>query len=203
MFERYTEPARRTLFFSRYEASQLGDLSIGTEHLLLGLTRESHGVVASLLAMSNISPGEVRKEIEKRAPLREKVSTSVEIPFNQETRSALIYAAEEADRLRHHDIGPEHLLLGLLREERSVAGAILTTRGLRLDDARDQIVKFIAERPAVAPPPSVGPELLVHIDRIKDQVAQLAALPSGSSESQALADLIRGNLDALKRHLGG
>lgn len=137
MFERYTEDARRALFFARYEASQLGVRSIETEHLLLGLLREAKGLTGRILAPHGI--GDLRREVEARTEPREKFSTSVEIPFSPETKNVLQFAAQEADRLLHRDIGTEHLLLGLLREERSVAATILVDRGLRLESLREQI----------------------------------------------------------------
>src|SRR5215211_7012118 len=118
MFERYTERARRVLFFARYEASQLGGLSIETEHLLLGLIREGKGLTSRIFARAHLSLENIRREVEGRSIFREKVSTSVEIPFSAEVKRALGYAAEEADRLRHNYVGTEHLLLGILREER-------------------------------------------------------------------------------------
>src|SRR5260370_969020 len=78
MFERYTERARRVLFFARYEASQLGSISIETEHLLLGLIREGKGLTSRIFARSHLSLENIRKEIEGRTVFREKVSTSVE-----------------------------------------------------------------------------------------------------------------------------
>src|SRR5688572_28209163 len=78
MFERYTERARRVLFFARYEASQLGSISIETEHLLLGLIREGKGLTSRIFARSHLSLESIRKEIEGRTVFREKVSTSVE-----------------------------------------------------------------------------------------------------------------------------
>src|SRR6478736_6662743 len=117
MFERYTERARRVLFFARYEASQLGSISIETEHLLLGLIREGKGLTSRIFARSHLSLENIRKEIEGRTVFREKVSTSVEIPFSAETKRVLQFAAEEADRLLHNYIGTEHLLLGILRED--------------------------------------------------------------------------------------
>ena len=82
----------------------------------------------------------LRQDVEGRTVVREEFSTAVEIPFSSEAKRALLAAAEEADRLQQHDIGVEHLVLGLLHEERSVAGAILIERGLRLDDVRNDIV---------------------------------------------------------------
>src|SRR5919201_68867 len=146
MFERYTERARRVLFFARYEASQLGSISIETEHLLLGLIREGKGLTSRIFARSHLSLESIRKEIEGRTVFREKVSTSVEIPFSAETKRVLQFAAEEADRLLHNYIGTEHLLLGILREERSVAASILMEKGMRLNTVREDIVQLLNEK---------------------------------------------------------
>ena len=146
MFERYTERARRVLFFARYEASQLGSISIETEHLLLGLIREGKGLTSQIFARSHLSLEDIRKEIEGRTVFREKVSTSVEIPFSTETKRLLQLAAEEADCLLHNHIGTEHLLLGILREERSVAAALLSEKGMRLNTVREDIVHLLNEK---------------------------------------------------------
>ena len=146
MFERYTERARRVLFFARYEASQLGSISIETEHLLLGLIREGKGLTSRIFARSHLSLESIRKEIEGRTVFREKVSTSVEIPFSTETKRVLQYSAEEADRLLHNYIGTEHLLLGILREDRSVGASILTELGMRLNTVREDIVQLLNEK---------------------------------------------------------
>jgi ATP-dependent Clp protease ATP-binding subunit ClpC len=152
MFERYTERARRVLFFARYEATQLGSTSIETEHLLLGLIREGKGLTSRIFARSHLSLDSIRKEIEGRQVFREKVSTSVEIPFSGETKRVLTFAAEEADRLLHTYIGTEHLLLGILREERSVAASILYEKGMRLASVREDIVQLLNEKTAPVRP---------------------------------------------------
>ncbi|MDT7543292.1 MAG: ATP-dependent Clp protease ATP-binding subunit ClpC [Acidobacteriota bacterium] len=141
MFERYTEKARRVIFFARYEASQFGAPAIEPEHLLLGLMREDKTLTARFLARAQASLEAIRKEIEGRAPLREKISTSVELPLAPETKRVLAYAHEESDRLQHRHIGTEHLLLGLLREERSMAAEILYERGLRLAAVREEVAR--------------------------------------------------------------
>src|SRR6516225_6324977 len=146
MFERYTERARRVLFFARYEASQLGSISIENEHLLLVLVREGKGLTSRIFARSHLSLESIRKEIEGRTVFREKVSTSVEIPFSAETKRVLQCAAEEADRLLHNYIGTEHLLLGILREERSVAASVLLEKGMRLNSVREDIVQLLNEK---------------------------------------------------------
>ena len=98
MFERYTEKARRVIFFARYEASQLGSISIETEHLLLGLIREGKGLTSRIFARSHLSLENIRKEIEGRTVFREKVSTSIDLPLSNECKRILAYAAEEAER---------------------------------------------------------------------------------------------------------
>jgi quinol monooxygenase YgiN len=144
MFERFTERARRVLFFARYEASQLGSISIETEHLLLGLLREGKGLTSRIFARAHLSLESIRGEIEGRTVAREKVSTSVEIPFSAESKRVLQYAADEADRLRHNYIGTEHLLLALLREPRSIAGSILTEKGMGLESVCTDIETLLS-----------------------------------------------------------
>src|SRR3954462_3683880 len=147
MFERYTERARRVLFFARYEASQLGNLSIATEHLLGGLLREGKGLSSRLFARANLSLDDLLRDIESRVVFHEKTPLAQEIPFTDATQRALESAAPEADRLLHNYIGTEHLLLGLLSEPDSGAGQILTGHGLRLAAVRDDIVTLVREHP--------------------------------------------------------
>ena len=146
MFERYTERARRVIFFARYEASQLGSRSIETEHLLLGLIRENNGLTGKLLGRSNIEAEAIRGEIQTRTEVREKISTSVEIPLSVESKRVLAYAAEEAEKLLHKYIGTEHILLGLLREKKSLASRILVEKGMRLSNARDDLLHLLKEK---------------------------------------------------------
>jgi len=143
MFERYTERARRTLFFARYEASQLGGLTIEPEHLLLGLLRDGKGLTSKIFARAHVSLSDVQREIEKRAT-GEKKSTQIEIPFSAPTKRVLKQAATEADDLGHHSIGTEHLLLALLAE-RDAGTTALPIEGLTLDRARQDVVQFHEE----------------------------------------------------------
>src|SRR5438105_4269768 len=143
MFERYTEKARRVIFFARYEASQYGSPYIETEHLLLGLLREDRALAKKFLGEVNSEEG-IRAEIEKHITPRERLSTSVEVPLTLESKKILNLAAEEADRLGHRHIGTEHVLLGLLRVEGSLAGKILQARGVRVATLREQVAKVSA-----------------------------------------------------------
>src|SRR5437899_6881914 len=138
MFERYTEKAQRVIFFARYEASQFGSPYIETEHLLLGLLREDKGLTFRFLR-SYASVESTRKQIEGHITIREKLSTSVDLPLSNECKRVLAYAAEEAERLSNKHVGTEHLLLGLLREDKSFAAEILHERGLRLPTIREEL----------------------------------------------------------------
>ena len=144
MFERYTEQARRALFFARYEAFQVGSAFIETEHLLLGLFHEEQSPTVRVFARANLSVDDVRREIDARTARRIVTSQSNEVPFSDEAKSVLAYAAQEADRLLHQHIGTEHLLLGLFREERGMAATILAEQGLRIATVRDQIVEMLS-----------------------------------------------------------
>lgn len=112
MFERYTEGARRAIFFARYEASRFGSPYLEPEHLLLGLMRET----GALAGFPGAVLDEVRSEIEKLSPKRMQISTSVDIPVSGTVKRTLSRAAEEADASNDKHIGPEHLALGLLTE---------------------------------------------------------------------------------------
>jgi ATP-dependent Clp protease ATP-binding subunit ClpC len=141
MFERFTEKARRVVFFARYEASQFGSPYIETEHLLLGLLHEDKALTSRFLGPPG-APEAVRKEIEQHTTVREKVATSVDLPLSNESKRALAYSAEEAERLSHQHIGTEHLLLGLLREKKCFAAKLLHDRGVQLDPVREQLSRF-------------------------------------------------------------
>jgi bifunctional UDP-N-acetylglucosamine pyrophosphorylase/glucosamine-1-phosphate N-acetyltransferase len=140
MFERYTEKARRVIFFARYEASQFGSPYIETEHLLLGLLREDKALTNRFLR-AHASVESIRQQIEAHATIREKVATSVDLPLSNEGKRVLAYAAEEAERLGHKHIGSEHLLLGLLREEKCFAAQILEERGVKPAQVRDELAR--------------------------------------------------------------
>lgn len=143
MFERYTEKARRVIFFARYEALQYGSHTIAPEHVLLGLMREDKTMTARFFPYrSNASIDTIRREVEMRIILRERIPQSVELQLSPETKKILAYANEESDRLKMRNIGTEHLLLGILREERSIAYEILFDQGVRLQAAREEVARM-------------------------------------------------------------
>jgi hypothetical protein len=140
VFERFTEKARRVIFFARYEASQHGSPYIETEHLLLGLLREDRALAKRFLGGVNAEQ-EIRAEIERHITARERISTSVEVPLTAESKKVLNMAGEEADRMQHRHVGTEHLLLGMLRLDSSLASKILQARGVKIATIREEIAK--------------------------------------------------------------
>lgn len=151
MFERFTEKARRVVFFARYEASHYGSHYIETEHLLLGLLREDSSLSRRILAsggtfkemiFSSSAIESIRRKISERGIVGEKSSTSVDLPLSNESKRVLAYAAEEAERLAHRHLGTEHLLLGLLREKKSFAARLLNEEGVLLEPSRENIAEW-------------------------------------------------------------
>ncbi len=142
MFERYTEKARRVIFFARYEALQYGSQTIAPEHILLGLMREDKTISARYFPYrKSLSVEAVRHEVEERIVLRERIPQSAELHLAAETKRILAFANEESQYLKNRHIGPEHLLLGLVRQEQSIAAEILYQYGLRLKDVREEIAR--------------------------------------------------------------
>ena len=150
MFERYTEHARRALFFARHVASQVGSRTIETEHLLLGLSREA-GPLITCLAPS-VSIEDLRQKIRKNIDVREKVKASIQMPLSTECKRILSYSAEEADRLGDSDIGVEHLLVAVLREEKCLGARLLRDMGVRLESVWECWVREKSSREGPALP---------------------------------------------------
>jgi uncharacterized protein (TIGR03435 family) len=156
MFNRFTLRADQVLFYARAEVSELGSRAIEPEHILLGLLDEGKGLGSRILARTGVALDDFRSDIVGRLTVGEQIPESDEIPFSASCERALQYAAEEAARLLHSHIGTEHLLVGLLREERSVAAEVLAARGLRIEAVREAIVELLSrgEQPETPGPPS-------------------------------------------------
>lgn len=137
MFERYTEKARRVIFYARFEASQYGSPYIETEHFLLGLLREDPNVSKLLPEMKPLN--EIRQEIENHIERRERISTSIEVPLTAECKRILNLAAEESERLGDRHVGTEHLLLGIFREKQCLAAIILHADKIGLAQLREKL----------------------------------------------------------------
>lgn len=146
MFERYTERARRVLFFARVAVSTFGGTAIETEHILLGLIRARRGFTSGLLDRAQVDSELLEAELEKRLAVGERVPSTVEIPFSEDTKRILEFAMAEADRLGHNFIGPEHLLLGILSGRKNGAAEFLASNGINQDLVRQEIAR-LGKRP--------------------------------------------------------
>ncbi|HEX8175250.1 MAG TPA: exo-beta-N-acetylmuramidase NamZ domain-containing protein [Pyrinomonadaceae bacterium] len=149
MFERYTEKARRVIFFSRYEASQFGSESIDPEHLLLGLLREDKTLFKRFITETDSLAETLRRDVDSHTNTEQKIHTAVELPLAADTKKVLAYAHEESDSLQHRHIGTEHLLLGLLRQPQTLAAQALLRAGIELEQARVVILSASDNAPVV------------------------------------------------------
>jgi ATP-dependent Clp protease ATP-binding subunit ClpC len=193
MFERFTEPARRTLFFSRYAATELGGDAIEPEHLLLGLLRTDRGPLPRMFALANLPYTHARAEIQARWGERQGVAQHIELPFSGQTKRILQYTKEEADRAKQTQIDTGHLLLGLLREEHSFAAEMLNRRGISLTQVREQIATPDANAEPV--------DATVAVEQIRFLAERLGASQISPGEKRSLIDAIHQQLDAVKQHL--
>jgi ketosteroid isomerase-like protein len=161
MFQRFTEKARRVIFYARYEAGQYGSSRIESEHLLLGLLREDKGLLWHFMDAEG-SGIDIRAKIEKRVARGDSFSTSVEVPLTDESKKILNLAVEESDRLGNPHIGTEHLLLGMLLVESSLAAQILTETGIKPEPVREQLSKSsLGDAVIMRPRPStIGVQVL-------------------------------------------
>ena len=141
MFERYSEAARRAIHFSRYMAGRVGSPEIETEHVLLGLLRADK-VLARRFLGSPWAANAVWSKIEQSKLVREKIPGPRELRLSSASKRVLAFAAEEADLLSNRHVCTEHLLLGLLREEKCFAKEILHELGARLASTREDLLRI-------------------------------------------------------------
>ena len=143
MQERFTERVRKVISLARQEAIRLHHDHIGTEHLLLGLVKEGEGVAAVVLTNLGINLDDLRRAVENAVTTGSETLVLGEVPLNQEARSALNYAVDEARKMSHTYIGTEHLLLGLLREERGLGCQVLQSLGVEIELVRNETIKLL------------------------------------------------------------
>ncbi|MBI4513737.1 MAG: AAA family ATPase, partial [Gemmatimonadetes bacterium] len=140
----FTDRVRKVLAMAREEAIRLQHDYVGTEHILLGLIREGEGVAAAVLQALNVDLQQVQERIEAQVR-RGKVNPAHvgELPYTSRAKKVLEYAVAEARELNHSYVGTEHLLLGLLREEKGVAAQVLDSLGVSLEQAREETLKLL------------------------------------------------------------
>ena len=141
-FEKFSERARRVLSLAQEEAQHFNHNYIGTEHILLGLVRETEGVAARVLSNLNVELVKVRSAVEFIIGRGER-PTPGEIGLTPRAKKVIELAVDEARRLNHHYIGTEHLLIGLMREGEGVAAGVLESLGVSLEKVRDETSRII------------------------------------------------------------
>ena len=140
----FTERVRKVLAMAREEAARLHHEYVGTEHILLGLIREGEGVAAAVLQNLSIDLDEIQQKIEEQVKKGKATqATGPDLPYTSRAKKVLELAMSEARELNHSYVGTEHLLLGLLREEKGIAAQVLTDIGVNLETARTETLRLL------------------------------------------------------------
>jgi len=140
----FTERVRKVLAMAREEAARLHHEYVGTEHILLGLIREGEGVAAAVLQNLSVDLDEIQQKIEETVKKGKAAqATGPDLPYTSRAKKVLELAMGEARELNHSYVGTEHLLLGLLREEKGIAAQVLTDAGVNLDAARSETLRLL------------------------------------------------------------
>ena len=189
MLDRFTEKAKRVMFFARYEIANYGVSQIESEHLLLGLLRESRSIVDAPRAAAN-APEIIRRRIHQQAARQEKATTSLDPPTSPEVQRIFDHAAEEASAFGHLSIGTDHLLAGILREETCLAATLLREQGLKLELLREELRNAPPVTPAHARPqhkssPTPQKAVKPSSSPVKRQSSSAAATSAPSTSSSA------------------
>ena len=154
----FTDRVRKVLQMAREEAARLHHEYVGTEHILLGLIREGEGVAAAVLQNLNVDLDEIAQRIEETVKKgKAAAATGPDLPYTSRAKKVLELAMAEARELNHSEVGTEHLLLGLLREEKGIAAQVLTDAGVSLEASRAETLRLLgSDLPPQQAPGTVG-----------------------------------------------
>jgi ATP-dependent Clp protease ATP-binding subunit ClpC len=153
----FTERVRKVLAMAREEAARLHHEYVGTEHILLGLIREGEGVAAAVLQNLSVDLDEIQQKIEETVKKGKAAqATGPDLPYTSRAKKVLELAMAEARELNHSYVGTEHLLLGLLREEKGIAAQVLTDTGVNLEAARAETLRLLGNEMPQASAGSAG-----------------------------------------------
>lgn len=167
MWQRFTERSRKCVYYAQEEAGKLGENYVSTEHMLLGLIRESDSVAARILDRMGISLGAIRSEIMQQV-VRGEGRSGQDMQLAPRANRVIDLAYEEARLLDDNYIGTEHLLLGLIRESEGMAAIVLASLGASVEQTRDEVRNLQGKRP-------------------KGKDADVASQPSPGAPSQRMA----------------
>src|SRR6266571_2637705 len=157
----FTGRVRRVLQLAREEAARLHHEHVGTEHILLGLIREGEGVGAAVLTNLNVDLEEIKQRIEETVkPGKTAAAAGPDLPYTSRAKKVLEFAMSEARELNDKYVGTEHLLLGVLREEKGIGAQVLTDAGVTLETARSEVLRALGTQrseASSATPPATPP----------------------------------------------
>ncbi len=192
----FTERVRKVLAMAREEALRLHHEYVGTEHMLLGLIREGEGVASTVLDRLGIDAAKLQARLEEVVQQgRSNAPSMPDLPYTSRAKKALELAMSEARVLHHSYVGTEHILIGLLREEKGIAAQVLREAGLTLDNARAEVLTVLGSDtgPDENRLPSESP---VH-DRVRSLIVNgersaaatlIARVPGGQPAPRSLRD---------------
>src|SRR5688500_6885963 len=152
----FTDRVRKVLAMAREEAIRLQHDYVGTEHILLGLIREGEGVAAAVLTNLSVDLGQIHERVEESVRKGKATIALGELPYTSRAKKVLEFAMAEARDFNHSYVGTEHLLLGLLREEKGIAAQVLNSLGVTLEEARAETLKVLGSDVNPSEPAGIG-----------------------------------------------
>jgi ATP-dependent Clp protease ATP-binding subunit ClpC len=152
----FTDRVRKVLAMAREEAIRLQHDYVGTEHILLGLIREGEGVAAAVLTNLSVDLDQVHERVEDSVRKGKATIALGELPYTSRAKKVLEFAMAEARDFNHSYVGTEHLLLGLLREEKGIAAQVLNSLGVTLEEARAETLKVLGSDVSGDEPAGIG-----------------------------------------------
>jgi ATP-dependent Clp protease ATP-binding subunit ClpA len=179
----FTERVRKVLAMAREEATRLRHEYVGTEHILLGLVREGEGVAATVLQNLGVDLDELKVSIEEIVKRGKADAVGPDLPYTSRAKKVLELSMKQARELNHAYVGTEHLLLGLIDEEKGIAAQVLSTFGVTLDKAVVETVNILGSERA----PSEQESSVKHRFGRRRESAGI----SGSAVSQRIRDVMR------------
>ncbi|MBT7504068.1 MAG: ATP-dependent Clp protease ATP-binding subunit, partial [Gemmatimonadales bacterium] len=152
----FTDRVRKVLAMAREEAIRLQHDYVGTEHILLGLIREGEGVAAAVLTNLNVDLDQIHESVDASVRKGKATIALGELPYTSRAKKVLEFAMAEARDFNHSYVGTEHLLLGLLREEKGIAAQVLNSLGVTLEEARGETLKVLGSDVSPSEPAGIG-----------------------------------------------
>jgi ATP-dependent Clp protease ATP-binding subunit ClpC len=190
----FTERVRKVLALSREEAARLHHEYVGTEHILLGLIREGQGIAVTALQNLGVGLDAIQQKIEQTVK-KGKAAQAIgrDLPYTSAGKKVLELAMRESRELEHGYVGTEHLLLGLLAEEKGIAAQVLESYGVTLEKARAEVLRVLGTemppRAAPEPPPGEKPDEIRLILRYANGAVVLKQFTDAGDAASYLAGL--------------